>query len=153
MQPHGPYFGDFADELPERQAKAGKQTSLTPAARNGDISIEDYREVYRDNLEAVLEYVYKLCGELEGKIAITADHGELLGSRAGLWRYWDPKLLSNDGRPIGHAKYLYVPELWEVPLLFINSGERPDVTDDPPVDHTEIDEGEIEKRLETLGYK
>lgn len=156
MQPHNPYFGDKARELRENLEKegvivearepkkiegdrTGKDTvpGLGAALRSGYITEKELREVYVENLEFVLEYVKDLTNEIQGKIVVTADHGEHLG----------------ENNKVGHPAYTYTEELRKVPWLIINNGERPNITGEEPSEETTIDQDAIEKRLENLGYK
>lgn len=60
---------------------------------------EDIRQAYEENLRFVLSYVARLVNNLQGKIVITADHGELLG----------------EGNDYDHRPNLRIPFLVEVP--------------------------------------
>lgn len=44
-----------------------------------EVGKEGMRKAYQENLEIVLKYVEEIIEELNGKIIVTADHGELLG--------------------------------------------------------------------------
>lgn len=156
MQPHMPYFGNKAKCLRERVEKDGlivearevkklendrneKDTvsGLDGAFRQGYITSKELREVYVENLKFVIEYVKDLTDELQGKIVITSDHGEYLG----------------EYNKAGHYPYRYTKELKKVPWLTINSGQRPNITEEEPSGKTTIDQNAVEKRLEALGYK
>lgn len=52
--------------------------------QKGELSEEDVFELYEENLRIALESIAELVNELDGKVVITADHGELLGED-GLW--------------------------------------------------------------------
>ncbi|WP_280537346.1 sulfatase-like hydrolase/transferase [Halopenitus sp. POP-27] len=157
MQPHGPYLGSTAEDLRNRVADEGLKviardsenikkydtsnsnvvSTLGGAARKGYISNDELRSVYYENLEIALQYVRLLIDELNGKIVVTADHGELLGEHD----------------TIGHPKYKYYKELRKVPWLVINTHNRPDIISDKPTESTMIDEAIVEDRLRALGYK
>lgn len=68
------------------------------AREHGEEQVKNY---YRQDLRLALEEVERLIEELEGKIVVTSDHGEILGER-GEW-----------GHSIGSDR----PELLEVPWL------------------------------------
>lgn len=70
--------------------------------------IKGVRYYYEDNLRKVLESVSRLIDELEGKIVVTADHGEALGE-AGIF---------------GHRPETYIPVLVEVPWLVIEKPKK-----------------------------
>jgi hypothetical protein len=156
MQPHNPYFGDMSRELRKNLEKEGlivearepekleddtneKDTvpGLGAAFREGYITQKELQEVYVENLEFVLEYVRDLTDELQGKIVVTADHGERLG----------------ENNKAGHPPYTYTEELRKVPWLIINNAPRPNITEEEPPEKTAIDQNAVEKRLENLGYK
>jgi hypothetical protein len=83
----------------------------------------------------------------EGKIVITADHGELLGDRVGTLPI----------KTYGHVAGLYADGLVQVPWLIHQSDERSDITEDTPVgevNSTYNDENKtVGERLRDLGYK
>jgi len=95
-QPHWPYIGKTKILYPrpmsplERARKPNilqhllnrlKRKILTwQVLRSGKL-----RDAYFDNLRLVLEYVTKLIPHLNGKVVITADHGDLLGEHERLW--------------------------------------------------------------------
>lgn len=157
MQPHSPYFGEKAEKLRERVKQNGLKVksceleedggspedseevvnTLKQAARRGYVSASEIEEVYTENLKLVLEYVERLVSEVEGKVVITADHGDCLGEH-GI---------------IGHGKGLYYEELRKVPWLTIDSEDRPNIMKTEPENHTEISKNAVEKRLRNLGYK
>jgi hypothetical protein len=128
MQPHGPYFGDTADELRKQLIENEnigftrlKDTSsdiseqyadLMYAARNGGyLTPESVREIYTENLKLVLRYAEKLSEQLEGKTVISADHGERLGN---------PSTHFTD--KYGHGGY--APEVRTVPWLELEYERR-----------------------------
>lgn len=157
MQPHTPYLGERASEIRERVAEEGlivrsRQpekveqyslddddvvVSLKEAAELGYVSHEEIREVYVENLRLVLEHVASLVSELDGKVVITADHGEYLGE---------------DGQ-LGHPKYSYGEAVREVPWLVVDSETRPEIVAEDSVKRSDVDDEDIEEHLKDLGYK
>jgi len=103
---------------------------------------EDFLEAYRETLSITLPEVEELVGHLEGKTAITADHGEMFGER--------PALLFSG--VYGHPKRLRTEELCVVPWVEINSESRKKVVSESPVEKEDYDEDTIERRLTALGY-
>jgi len=136
MQPHEPFLSDFGQKVSRRLCWAGNQYHLP-----NDISITDLERAYQENLELVLEEVYDLVEEIDGKIVVSADHGELLGER----------LYPIPIRGFEHPASIYEDELLEVPWLIID-GPRRSVTSDPPNSSGEIASDVAQKRLEDLGY-
>jgi hypothetical protein len=136
MQPHLPILDPDMKHINELLEPTRGQ--YWPA----DTTMMELREAYAANLEYGLESVERLINEIEGKIVVTADHGELLGERQS----------PIPVRGTDHHPELYVPELIEVPWLTIEKGERREVRDDPPVGSISVDEKTKENRLEALGY-
>jgi len=157
MQPHTPYFGEKAQEIRDRVEEEGlivrsRQpekvekysldeenvvVSLTEAAERGYVTESELMEVYVENLELVLEYVEKLVSQVNGKVVVTADHGEYLG----------------EGGKMGHPPYEYSEISRKVPWLVIDSDDRPEITEEEPTNHTKISSEKVEKQLINLGYK
>lgn len=115
-QPHQPYISDPGlvrkdwQRLRQRiyeGAKGVKKVLDTQSvwhyAMRGEISIDRIKKGYAENLRLVLEEVEKLLEKLEGKIIVTADHGECFGE------YW---LYAHPGK-------IYIKPLVEVPWLVI----------------------------------
>lgn len=76
---------------------------IGPASHTIRFGKKHLRMSYGKNVELVLKDVEKLIKNLDGKIVITADHGELLGENG---KY-------------GHPFSTFVPELCEVPWFVI----------------------------------
>ncbi|EMA41859.1 hypothetical protein C446_06070 [Halobiforma nitratireducens JCM 10879] len=138
MQPHTPYIGPKADEVRGRlQDEHGMQfkkmniihgeesseeselnfSQLRNAAEKGYIANDTLHELYRENLEIVLDEVKHLLEEINGKSVISSDHGELLGDGDG---WFMPKAY-------GHPGNVYSPELRFVPWLEVESNNRRDI--------------------------
>jgi predicted RNA-binding protein with PIN domain len=151
-----PYFGKKARELRKRVEEDGltissrkveklennketkfAESGLDGAFRRGYITEDEFRDVYTENLETVLEYVKKLINNLEGKTVVTSDHGEYLG----------------EYNKAGHYEYEYTEELRKVPWLVVNDDQRPKIIEEEPSEKNTIDQSAIERRLEHLGYK
>jgi hypothetical protein len=140
MQPHKPYLGDHRDafEFPEDE-----DYGLRTVVEKYDIDRETLRAAYRDNLRIVLEYVQTLVAELDGKIVISADHGELLGERIG------PIPI----RWYGHPNRIYVDELLTVPWHVVSEGPRKTITAEAPADSVTVESDHVDETLRKLGYK
>lgn len=162
MQPHSPYFGEKAQKIRSNLSEDGVNDlgssqwetgpNLKNAVKKGHLSISELNTVYRENLQLVLEYAQTLVNTFEGKIVISADHGELLGKQTGIWKYADFSRQTPSGTPVGHPRSVYVPELREVPWLIIDSGSRRKIISESP-NEQRIEEELIEERLSKLGYK
>lgn len=85
MQPHAPFIGDRGSSIdqggwaPEQETDAFIWSDLQ-YGRNG-LNVEVVRELHRENLAFVLEYVEEFVDEIDGRTVITADHGNLIGER------------------------------------------------------------------------
>jgi len=90
-QPHRPYFTN--ERLLEADGgtchtlegglwegvKAHKDGGAFGLVRRKEVSIEELREAYGNNLRIVMEEVNKLQKNLTGRVIVTADHGDHLG--------------------------------------------------------------------------
>lgn len=155
MQPHGPYFGEKARRLRQRltdehgitftrlsdtgQHERTQYADLMYAAKDGYLSAAEVREVYVENLELVLEYAERLADDLEGKTAVSSDHGENLGDPGGIF---SPKY--------GH--YGYSPEVRFVPWMEFEYNQRKSVTGERPKESESVNDEMVEEQLEHLGY-
>lgn len=85
----------------ELAQKIGLWLELDPAdlLRNG--TREAALELYEENLRIVLDAVVDLCSGLDGRVVVTADHGEAFGEQ-GVWE---------------HHIETHIPPLMEVPWL------------------------------------
>ncbi len=119
LQPHAPWIG-------ETRISSRELNRSNPSTRNdvwgnfvaggkiwelieeGVISLEFAKRAYRDNLRLVLNEVKKLVENLEGKIVITADHGECFGEKF----------------IFEHPAGIYIKELVEIPWLVIEKPKR-----------------------------
>lgn len=152
LQPHAPFVGDI--RLGERDTFAIRNQALgeeeatqrhrTPfeMLEAGEASYEEVWEAYRSNLKYAWPAVRHLLKELDGRIAVTSDHGNAMGERA-----WPFPI-----RVYGHPLGILIPALTEVPWLTHQNGERRSVTAEEPkrLDH-EVSE-ETNERLRMLGY-
>jgi len=133
FQPHNPVIGasDGSIDIDE---------SLEPRFNliDGDITTEDIWEGYSRNLRYVFHHARELISDINGKTAITADHGELLGEV--LWPI--------PVRGYAHPNGVFHPNLVTVPWAVVE-GERRTVTGG------EVSRENLaadEERLRNLGY-
>ncbi len=142
LQPHSPFIGEVAlpftqwGELPDEFSKlAHDLPSPAQAVREGKVTWDDVRTAYVSNLRLVLEHARALAAELKGRIAITADHGELLG----------------EGGRFGHDPTLTYRELYLVPWMETDNGA---FTPAPVAEghDADADQDVMEDRLRSLGY-
>jgi hypothetical protein len=152
MQPHDPPIGPTADRLEAEIGLGGwawsgvdaEGTRLMTAVRAGDVPESVGRRAYRENLRIVLEDVESLLDAVDGKVVVSADHGEMFGE--------EPYPLL--GPQYEHWKNPRSLVQCEVPWLIVDGdGDRRRVTADPPVESDPIDDEELSEQLAALGYR
>jgi hypothetical protein len=89
MQPHYPFINsEFNDRGYNNAGEDAEQGSVWWDAMRGDAKHEDVVEAYKRNLKQAEDPLEAILNELEGKTAITADHGNLVGEK-GLYGHPD----------------------------------------------------------------
>lgn len=148
MQPHAPYigeksrsskkrFGKFNPDIDQKGEFEVPEANIPEAIQNNLISESELEELYRENLDVVLDEAEKLVNCLDGKSVLTSDHGELLGDRLfGRKRY-------------GHSRY-HTNELRRVPWFTANFDDRRDITKGDPQSFDAL--SNRDQRLQALGY-
>lgn len=141
LQPHYPFvtrpnlqftnFGGTSD-ISFSQSNNGAG-DVWEALANGLVSEGDVWQGYTENLQYVMKSVDRLIDHIPGRIAITSDHGNLLGER--------PPLIPI--RQYGHPPGVYHRWLRDVPWAVIENGQRA-VSTTPNAD--------VERQLRRLGY-
>lgn len=160
MQPHFPFVADGKPAF-GRLGRSGfdlgddDSENVWDMVADGDVSIDAVREAFWDNLAYVFASVERLLDNVDGTVAVTADHGNALGE----WGMW------------GHRAYVPSRALrkvpWDVRTCTDGGGYEPETTpfddapssddgdstadDDGSADDDEVDE-EISERLRALGY-
>ena len=143
MQPHHPFVPDpLADD--DGMVRSGEHSSRSNpwiSLRQGTISRARVWEAYEANLRYVLDSVEVLLENVTGRIALTADHGNLFGE----WGLY------------GHPMHTPVPALLDVPWVETTATDRE--THQPTVVPPErlpvsrvYGDGTGSDRLEALGY-
>lgn len=109
IQPHAPYIGDkkivgdkFSLRWNDEDPRIAPWGVIGEAIDVG-IDLQEIKDAYKENLKLVLKECNNIVRELEGRIIISADHGELLGEKFLL----------------GHPGGIYIKELVEVPWFTI----------------------------------
>ena len=143
MQPHHPFVASpiEGDSGMARTSRESSERSPWVLLRRGEADPEAVWEAYLANLEYALESVATLLANVDGRVAITADHGNLFGE----WGLY------------GHPMYTPVPALLSVPWCGTTARDRD--TRDPtfappeplPVSRVYDADGDRD-RLEALGY-
>jgi hypothetical protein len=152
MQPHYPFIGERGRELDHRgYAPDGDydamdsysiwtqlQFGIATPSRSAVIN------AYHENLRVVLRALEDLFPDIDGRVVVSSDHGNMLGEHLG------PLPI-----PVyGHYDGLPTPELIEVPWFEIPWESRRETEAEPPVDRTtSIEKETIDDRLRALGYR
>jgi hypothetical protein len=149
MQPHYPFIGDGESSLPEYRSFTGDgirtDNDNTPdiwtLLRKGKVEADELWNVYRENLEYVLETVASLLGDLDGKTVITSDHGNAFGTRC----------LPIPLKIYGHPGRLRSISLVKVPWIEVENDRRRLITSAEVGQGRQFDESQKD-RLRNLGY-
>ena len=142
MQPHLPFLGPTGQSL---HGKSGERNIFQVVRKDPDaISADELVQAYEENLELVLQHVQNLITAIDGKVVISADHGNMFGERqnplptAKMW---------------GHPWGVYSPSLVKVPWHVI-AGVRRHITSGGLNGQAErLDEAELDAKLHALGYR
>lgn len=146
IQPHYPFLIDEAvfddSQAFLKQDEAGSWQQVMTGELS--VSAESVWRAYRATLDRALPSVERLLEELDGRVVVTADHGNMVGERA---------------RPVpvvewGHPQQLYTDELVRVPWHVHEGAERRRVKSEPVPDLSgDAESDTVEKRLADLGYR
>jgi len=151
VQPHIPFIGEVGKEkFPISTTETSGDNwnaarRFWPSIRRDEreYSREELVNAYRENLQLVVNSVIPTAKSLEGKVIITADHGQLLGERIS------PIPIREYAHPAG----IYVPELINTPLYSLPYNSRRNVKDGSLESNNNKTDENVEKRLNALGYK
>lgn len=161
IQPHYPFIGPTAERIRDETGKTiggsvpmdhqrddfdWEESQRFPSyvdAVEAGISPQQIRTAYRESIDRVVRASRELIEELPGKLVITADHGEHLGDRP----------IPFGGRLWGHPPGVRSKALCVVPWVEFDSGDRKQLTDEPPQAQSPVDERVVNRRLQALGYK
>ncbi len=148
LQPHYPFvnqpdlqFTSFAGTEELEVEGDPRASDVWEALRKGIVTESAVREGYRSNLNYVIEEVEQLLSEIDGKVVVTSDHGNLFG------KYTYPILI----KEYGHSSGLPQPSLATIPWA-VRDGDRRAVEDSGAHSDTGARPEEIESHLEALGY-
>ncbi|WP_460561910.1 alkaline phosphatase family protein [Halorubrum pallidum] len=149
LPPHVPHIFKDGAELPTDSPYRNYE-----AARAGEVDASEMRDIYSENYEYVIDAIQPLIDEIDGKIVVTADHGELLGEGMPRWmkhlhNRWGNQWWKYD---FGHYGDIDVPELVDVPWLELPVETRRETVSEPPVTD-EYETESIRSQLEALGYR
>jgi len=144
MQPHHPFVADpiAGDEGMARTSAHSDTVSPWVLLRRGEVTAERVWEAYEATLRDVLPEVATLVENVEGRVAVTADHGNLFGE----WGLY------------GHPMHTPVPALLTVPWAVTTGGgegsHAPTLTPPEPLPVSRVYGAESDRdRLDALGYR
>lgn len=142
MQPHEPYItrpgwgsgdSDLLGNLIDPEEQAG--ASVWPKVQDGEVDLDEFWEVYCDNLRWVLDDITeRLLPNIEGDVVISADHGNGLGE----WGVWH------------HPPGAIGPGVRRVPWVEIECSDSETIK--PELDGEMTENTSMEEKLEALGY-
>lgn len=134
MQPHAP-FRSQSEWFRQTIGEDSWSANVWKRLRDGEFSEAELWEAYRDNLEWVLnDGIKPLQSNLDGTIAMTADHGNAMGE----WGFY--------GHPLGCP----VSAVREVPWKTVTGSDKGTIQ---PKSKKAISSVDNEGQLEALGYK
>jgi hypothetical protein len=134
MQPHTP-FRSRPEWFENAIGENGWSGNFWRWFRDGQFEGDDVWSAYRDNLEWVIDdAVNPMQQNIEGQIALSADHGNLLGE----WGIY--------GHPVGCP----IPAVRKIPWKTVEGVDRGTIQPDQVSPSDTID---TESQLEALGYK
>jgi len=150
MQPHYPFIGERGRELdhrgyaPDGDWAAMDSYSIWAQLQFGisNHSRSAVIEAYRENLRVALRELEGVLGDIDGKVVLSADHGNMLGECLG------PLPV-----PVyGHHDGVATPELIQVPWLELPYERRRETTAEPPVERAGVDSERVDDRMRALGW-
>jgi hypothetical protein len=142
MQPHIPFIGELGQEI---QEEIGYRNAWVPFRQNQNpVSMKRLWRGYNENLDLVFEYVSELLDHIDGRVIISADHGNMVGDRQGP---------IPTKRMYGHPWGVYSAELVKVPWLAITGNKRRLISAEPPQAGKQYSDELITDRLRSLGYR
>jgi len=139
MQPHDPHLGRLKHEIYEKISRENNVNKfMFKACKMGAISRQELIHSYIQNFSLVQNYVSSLVESVDGKIVISADHGENLGEKKFGVRIWEHSIHTRECR--------------EIPWFVIKSDQRRQIIEERPQLNSRFDETVINQRLAELGY-
>ena len=146
MQPHYPFVGPTGRGMETHATYTGglrerTHLSVWELLSAGEVSVEEVRTAYEENLDLVLDSVTGLVDALDGKTVVTSDHGNL----------FDETVSPIPLRLSGHPPNMPAENLVRVPLVELPFESRRETTASRPHD-ADVESGDVESRLQDLGY-
>ncbi|KYH24633.1 hypothetical protein HAPAU_36160 [Halalkalicoccus paucihalophilus] len=132
FQPHRPFIHNL---VKNNEKMTFLEDKPYDAGRSGEATIDDIWPLYLDNLRLVLDSVGELLENINGSVALTADHGELFGE---FGQY-------------GHFQSIPHPKLKKVPWVEMTGTDTKNRQ--PDRDFSTNEEYDVEEQLVDLGYR
>jgi len=139
IQPHLKFLGPSAAQLPS------PQNALWHRIMRGQIDVDHdlLSRAYRENLDLVLDQVWPLVDDLEGKTAISSDHGNFVGER----------ITPVPVRHYGHPSGVYREGTVLVPWLELDTDSRREIIKGDSINTgKQGNDATVSDRLDALGY-
>lgn len=148
MQPHAPFINypdihagfrpkEWGSPEAARDSDDQAFSDVWHRIKRGELDYNHVWRAYADNLRIALDATEPLLNNADGKVALTADHGNALGER-GLW-----------GHPDVPAK-----SIREVPWVTVEAIDEETVVSDasPAIRDHDTTDTYVKERLQALGY-
>ncbi|KYH26432.1 hypothetical protein HAPAU_15300 [Halalkalicoccus paucihalophilus] len=132
FQPHRPFIHNL---VTNNARMTVLEDEPYEAGRSGNADITDIWPLYLDNLRLVLDSVGELLENIDGTVALTADHGELFG----------------EFHQYGHFQSIPHPKLKKVPWVEMSGTDTK--TRQPERAFSPIEKHGLNERLTDLGYR
>lgn len=151
LQPHYPFIGypdlnytnmTYDDlGLDAKNHQHEDIASTWDALREGLVEKDETLEAYAENLKVVMEDVNSLLNQLDERVVVTSDHGNMYGGRS-----WPVPI-----RVFGHPRNLRLGELVTVPWG-VDEGPRREIKNDSVSAESNATDETVSERLQGLGY-
>jgi len=146
LPPHTPFIGETGQQMPHRYLTphgGGEDgaPNVWDALKRGEYSESRVWRAYKENLELTLPSVERALYTLDGKTAVTSDHGNAFG------KWYDVGY-------VGHGAHRHITSLIKVPWLEYQDGNRKTITQGTTdaASQVDVDETVVSNRLRDLGY-
>ncbi|MFB6077252.1 MAG: hypothetical protein ABEK12_03935, partial [Candidatus Nanohaloarchaea archaeon] len=132
MQPHFPAVTHDGSGGLALEEWGDRDVFIWDEIRSGKRTVEEARDLYRDNLDYVLDDIALLAENIDGDMVITADHGNAFG----------------EGGVYGHVPGVALPAVRRVPWGFVDASDGGG--HEPATYDRDVEEGNIRDRLTAL---
>jgi hypothetical protein len=137
VQPHAPFL-HCPGKYGSTGGDEGGTQNVWKGLKYGEFELEEVWDDYGKNLLTVLDQVQTIIEDVDGTVAITSDHGNLVGE-LGIY---------------GHPRYCAHPTLRRVPWVVANGkGSHEYEVQGRAAMRTGLGEHDLDENLRNLGYK